>query len=283
MMNPLLIWLSAIHLFTITTGQIIRHPIGRFVHDAGNYTLSFDVDKDNNIRLSVEVPGMQPLRLRSFRLSDGFDVFSPDYFYTRNRTIQASTTSITSRWYQPIRRNVPTANIQRGDLTTFGFTDPLDVVYTRFQGRWVPLMFETNTLVPSWVPLKDGTTRQEPAIVLVGVTGSRLIATFTLGTVQISTLDAAGLTANPGQTLTSGSDAGTLPLLCDIVVVVEEGEGGADEAQVLDATTPDPEVGTDVASSSASSTSSSFGIIDEDDDEDDDELQLFMVDININY
>ncbi|KAF4743387.1 hypothetical protein FOZ62_007153, partial [Perkinsus olseni] len=51
--------------------------------------------------------------------------------------------------------------------------------------------------------------------------------------------------AEPGQTLTSGSDAGNLPPLCDIFIVEE---GAADQAQVLDAlsTTPDPEVGADI-------------------------------------
>ncbi|EER03081.1 hypothetical protein Pmar_PMAR024947, partial [Perkinsus marinus ATCC 50983] len=51
--------------------------------------------------------------------------------------------------------------------------------------------------------------------------------------------------AEPGQILTSGSDAGTLPPLCDIFVIEE---GAADQSQVLDAlsTTPDPEVGADI-------------------------------------
>ncbi|KAF4692489.1 hypothetical protein FOZ60_013158 [Perkinsus olseni] len=151
-------WLLLIQILVIATARLrIRH--GSFVYDAGNYLLALDVDKDGNVVLSAEVHGRRPSRSRPFPLIGGTTKFSSLAFsLVTNYTVDASP-SIFSRWYRPIRRQLPGARIRRGDLINLGFADS-GLTYTRFQGREVVFTWKPHTLVPGLFVYRNPTGDQ---------------------------------------------------------------------------------------------------------------------------
>ncbi|KAF4708159.1 hypothetical protein FOZ63_011174 [Perkinsus olseni] len=151
MMNLFTTWLMVIQLLAVATGQLS----GRFRYDAGDYSLVLDVDKDGDVRLTVDVPRRR-FRSRSFPLSGGTrSVAQVDGFFSIfNYTVDASPSAIAANWYRPIRRRVRNTNIEQGDLTNLGFTD-LGTIYARYQGQEIVFEWETAPLSPGLFSFRD--------------------------------------------------------------------------------------------------------------------------------
>ncbi|KAF4725008.1 hypothetical protein FOZ62_004415, partial [Perkinsus olseni] len=130
-----LTWLLISLFLTTTTSQFV----GRYIHDAGDFRIVYNVNRENRVMLTFTVPGGQPFRSSELPLRGGPSRYTVDFRF-RPFGVQ--------RWYTPIRRRWPKADIQRGDLVTLDY-EGIESFNATFQGQELRFVIETQSLIPA--------------------------------------------------------------------------------------------------------------------------------------
>ncbi|KAF4708161.1 hypothetical protein FOZ63_011176 [Perkinsus olseni] len=157
MMNPISVCLIVTQLLVITTSQLS----GRFARDLSdrvseNATVIYDVDRDGDVRLTVELRNgrserpSRSSRGQPFPLTGGqtelFNGFIPFFNYSINFGRNPSRGR--RGFLRPVRRLIPSARLQEGDLTSVAFSDSTFGLGARIQGRSLGFTWETLPLSP---------------------------------------------------------------------------------------------------------------------------------------
>ncbi|KAF4681437.1 hypothetical protein FOZ60_012089 [Perkinsus olseni] len=127
MLNLLSTWLTAAQLLVVVAAFT---RTGTFVHDAGRWKMTFDIDKDNNVVLTFEVPGKEPFVGMPFPLSGG----PGTYTLVDEVVLEAGLFEGVTLWHIGIRSLLPEADISPADLSVLTF-EAFDFLSTILEGR----------------------------------------------------------------------------------------------------------------------------------------------------
>ncbi|KAF4733358.1 hypothetical protein FOZ62_025574 [Perkinsus olseni] len=147
MMNLFSTCLVFTSLFVTTTCQIS----GEFATEVEGLRLAYNVDKDGDVRLSVERPDGRRSRGGSFPLREVTSQMDPGGFFITNYTVNFGRGLFRGlrrrSFLLPVSRLLPDANLERGDLTDLTITD-FGIILARLQGQELEFIWNTRSLSP---------------------------------------------------------------------------------------------------------------------------------------
>ncbi|KAF4696144.1 hypothetical protein FOZ63_026118 [Perkinsus olseni] len=123
MVSFLSTWLLVAQVLATTSAP----PTGKFVHDGGKFTMTYDIDKEAKVKFSFEVPGKPAFTSWSYPLKE----IIPPYIYDVDFT---ETMEGVHHWYMMIHQLYPEAKFEKGDLMELLFRTS-DSLHVQFEGR----------------------------------------------------------------------------------------------------------------------------------------------------